>query len=251
MKPQLLGCVVVLAFTPLAAFADRATDRRIEEAAENSYNFRTVIKGDVDVKAIDGVVTLTGTVADMEQKRMAEDTVQSLPGVERVDNQLKVEPAAPTHSDEWIALKIRSVLLVKANVSATDTRVTVRDGVVTLTGTAESQAQKDLTEAHVKDIEGVKSVKNDLVVNEGPAPTKRTMGERIDDASITAQVKYALLTHRSTSAVKTEVTTKDGIVTVQGEAASDAEKALVTKLVQDVRGVQGVRNDMTVRGGME
>jgi hyperosmotically inducible protein len=248
--PQLLGCLVVLAVTPLAALADRATDRRIEDAAENSYNFRTVIKGDVDVKALDGTVTLTGTVGDMDQKRIAEDTVRSLPGVARVDNQLRVEPAAAAHSDEWIALKIRSVLLVKANVSATDTRVTVRDGVVTLTGTAETQAQKELTEAYVKDIEGVKSVTNDLVVSETPVPPKRTMGERIDDASITAQVKYALLTHRSTSAMKTEVMTKDGIVTVQGEAASDAEKALVTKLVQDVRGVQEVRNEMTVRGGM-
>lgn len=55
-------------------------------------------------------------------------------------------------------------------------------------------------------------------------------GILIDDVSITPRVKYALLTHRSTSAVKTTVTTKEGIVVVTGEAASDAEKALVTKL---------------------
>lgn len=245
--PQLLGCLVVFACAPAAALADRATDRRIEDAAENSYNFRTVIKGDVDVKVRDGVVTLTGDVADMEHKRLAEDTVSSLPGVERVDNQLKIEPAAPAHSDEWIAVKVRGVLLMKANVSATDTKVSVTDGVVTLTGTAESQAQRELTEAYVKDIEGVKSVRNEITVAEGMPAAQRTMGDRVDDASITAQVKYALLTHRSTSALKTEVTTRDGIVTIHGDAASDAEKALVTKLARDIRGVAEVKNEMMVR----
>ena len=74
----------------------------------------------------------------------------------------------------------------------------------------------------------------------------RTMGEKIDDASITAQAKMALLFHRSTSALKTSVTTKDGIVTLSGKAANSAEKGLVTKLVSDIHGVNRVVNDMTV-----
>jgi osmotically-inducible protein OsmY len=60
-------------------------------------------------------------------------------------------------------------------------------------------------------------------------------------------VKYALLSHKSTSALKTKVTTTDGAVRVTGEAKSDAEKALVTKLAQDVRGTKSVTNDMTVK----
>lgn len=245
--PHVLICLAALVCAPFVVSADSTTDRRIEDAVENSYNFRTVIKGDVDVRVRDGVVTLTGNVADMDQKRLAEETVRGLPGVARVDNQLKIVPPAPVHSDEWIAVKARGILLMKANVSATDTNVTVRDGVVTLTGTADSEAQRELTEAYVKDIEGVKSVRNEIVVAEGPPAAKRTMGDRIDDASVTAQVKYALLTHESTSALRTEVTTREGVVTVRGEAASDAEKDLVTKLARDVRGVMDVVNEMTVR----
>ena len=69
----------------------------------------------------------------------------------------------------------------------------------------------------------------------------------MDDASITSQVKYALLTHKSTSAIKTKVTTTDGVVRVTGDSNSDAEKSLVTKLAQDVRGVKSVTNDMRVK----
>jgi osmotically-inducible protein OsmY len=69
----------------------------------------------------------------------------------------------------------------------------------------------------------------------------------MDDASITSQVKYALLSHKSTSALKTKVTTNDGVIVVTGEASSDAEKSLVTKLASDVRGVKSVSNNMTVK----
>jgi len=145
-----------------------------------------------------------------------------------------------------MAFKIRSRLLVKANVSATSTKVAVQDGVVTLSGAAENAAQKELTEVYAKDIDGVKSVKNDIVVKDVSTATQ-TVGEKIDDASITSQVKFALLSHKATSALKTKVTTNDGVVTITGVAASDAEKSLVSKLAQDVRGTKSVTNDMTVK----
>jgi osmotically-inducible protein OsmY len=73
-----------------------------------------------------------------------------------------------------------------------------------------------------------------------------TTGEKIDDASITAQVKGSLLSHRSTSMLSTKVSTTDGVVTVSGMAKNEAEKALVTKLATDINGVQSVVNNMTV-----
>jgi osmotically-inducible protein OsmY len=227
-------------------FASPETDRKIEDAAKASYNYRTVLEDNVKVKAKDGVVTLTGTVQDKDDRALAVDTVENLPGVKGVNNEIKVEPTYPEKSDGWMALKIRGRLLVKANVSATTTTVAVKDGVVTLGGTAVNDAQKELTGIYAKDIDGVKSVQNDIVVNV-PVATDQTIGEKIDDASITTQVKFALLSHKSTSALKTKVTTNDGVIVITGEASSDAEKSLVTKLAQDVRGVTKVNNSMTVK----
>jgi len=59
-------------------------------------------------------------------------------------------------------------------------------------------------------------------------------------------VKSSLLSHRSTSALKTKVSTTDGVVTLTGIAKNAAEKSLVTKLVTDIDGVTSVVNDMTI-----
>jgi len=247
MKNKTLSALLVLIAGPAAMFASSATDQKIEDAAKASYNYRTVLEDHVKVKSSDGIVTLTGTVADQDDKALAEDTVENLPGVVSVKNDIKIKSAYPEHSDSWMAVKIRSRLLVKANVSATNTKVAVTDGNVVLTGTAVNSAQKELTEIYAKDIDGVKSVRNDLVVKDDPAASQ-TVGEKIDDASITSQVKFALLSHKSTSALKTKVTTSDGVVRLTGDANSDAEKSLATKLAQDVRGTKSVTNDMTVKG---
>ena len=246
MKIKNLSALLVLVASPIVLLASSDTDSKIETAAKASYNYRTVLEGHVQVKADDGVVTLTGTVEDENQKALAVDTVENLPGVVSVTNDIAIKSSYPEHSDAWIAFKIHSLLLVKANVSASATTVVVQDGVVTLTGTADNLAQKELTGAYAKDVDWVKSVNNDIIVKETPS-TGETVGENIDDASITTQVKYALLTNRATGAFKTKVTTTNGVICITGEAASDAEKSLVTKLAQDVRGVKSVSNNMTVK----
>jgi hyperosmotically inducible protein len=264
MKTINLSVLLVLLASPIALFASSDTDRKIEDAAKSSYNYQTVLENNVKVKVNDGVVTLTGTVFDKDQAALAVDTVENLPGVVAVKNEIKVESKYPEKSDAWIAFKIRGTLLVKANVSATSTKVAVEGGNVLLTGTAENLAQKELTTEYAKSIEGVKSVRNEIIVKEQVAmvddskadkadrtktgsPQTLTVGEKIDDASITTQVKFALLQHKSTSALKTKVTTIDGVVRITGDAANDAEKALVTKLASDVRGTKSVNNEMTVK----
>jgi osmotically-inducible protein OsmY len=246
MKLKHLPAMVALIASPLVLLAAPADDRKIEAAAHASYNFRSVLEDRVKAKADQGVVTLSGSVADEADRKLAADTVSNLPGVSGVRNELNVMPDYPERSDGWIALKIRARLLVKANVSATATTVAVKDGIVTLGGLVENAAQKELTEAYAKDIDGVKAVKNELVIAPAQAADKSSLAEAIDDASITTQVKYALMSHKATSALNAKVTTKDGVVHITGIAHSDAEKSLVTKLAQDARGTKSVKNDMTV-----
>jgi osmotically-inducible protein OsmY len=246
--PLTLAAVVGSLFitgTPLRA-AD--TDSRIESAAAKSYVFKTYLKNDsIKTDSQDGVVTLTGTVASDSHKTLAENTVAGLPGVTRVDNQLQVSGQQPAeHSDTWIGMKVETALLFHRHVSATATSVTVTNGVVTLQGVAGSMAEKELTTEYAKDIDNVKEVKNEMTVAPTPATPALTIGEKIDDVSITAQVKSALLAHHSTSALHTTVSATDGVVTVGGIAKNDAEKSLVGKLCADINGVTSVVNNMTV-----
>jgi len=243
----LLAATSVLLVTSASVRASD-TDSRIESSAAKSYVFKTYLKNDsITTESKDGAVTLTGTVASASDKSLAEDTVASLPGVISVDNQLQISGEQPAeHSDTWIGWKVKSALLFHRNVSATGTTVNVKDGVVILTGEASNLAQKELTTEYAKDVDNVKAVVNDMTIAKIPATPDATVGDKIDDASITAEVKSSLLSHHSTSAMHTGVTTTDGVVTLSGIAQNDAEKSLVTKLATDINGVTSVINNMTI-----
>jgi len=228
------------------AYASK-TDDRIESSAKKSYVFKTYLKDDdIKIQSKDGVVSLTGTVSGESHKSLAQETVASLPGVKSVDNRLEIKGERPAEkSDAWITTKVKTILLFHQNVSGM-TEVNTTDGIVTLKGDATSQAQKDLTTEYAKDIEGVKDVKNEMTISKTSKKTPRTTGDKIDDASITAQVKMTLLYHRSTSALNTSVTTKRGVVTLSGKAKNAAERDLAAKFAKDVNGVKSVKNQMTI-----
>jgi hyperosmotically inducible protein len=254
MKPRNLPITLVIIATALLwtgpfAYASEADDAIVAQF-KRAYVTRVLLKDDsVSAEAKDGIVILTGTVADAAHKNLAQETAEGIPGVTRVDNRLATTAEVATdNADTWIGRKVRLTLLLHRNVDAGRTVVMVKDGVVILSGPSTSTAQSDLTTEYAKDIDGVKSVKNEMVVETAPAGAKpeRTAGEALDDASITAQVKTALMMHRSTSALKTGVETRVGVVSLTGIARNAAELSLVTKLVTDVQGVKDVRNQMTL-----
>ena len=223
-------------------------DDRIESSARNSYVFKTYLKGDdIKIESQNGAVILTGVVSEESRRGLARETVAGQPEVISVDNRLTVKGASPTpNSDAWLGEKVKATLLFRRSVSADTTAVYVKDGVVTLRGDAVSQAQKDLTGEYAKDVEGVKDVNNEMTLSKNPEKGVMSVTGKIDDASITAQVKMALLFHRSTSALSTKVETHDGLVTLYGKASNTAEKDLVNKLVSDINGVKSINNRMTI-----
>lgn len=69
-------------------------------------------------------------------------------------------------SDAAITTKINAVLMAEDDLSALDIGVETEQGVVTLRGTVDNDAQIELAEKTVEDLEGVKSVNNELVASE-------------------------------------------------------------------------------------
>jgi len=240
----LLAVVAAMLVTSMSVLASNM-DNRIESSANQSHVFKTYLKSDdIKVESEGGVVTLTGTVSQASHQSLAQDTVAGLPGVKSVDNKLKVKGEQPAeYSDAWLITKVKTTLLFHRNVSAM-TEVSAKNGIVILQGKATSQAEKSLTTEYAKDIEGVNDVNNKMTVS-GTQKENATLSEKIDDASITAEVKMVLLSHRSTSAVQTKVETKNGVVTLRGKAKNAAEIDLVTKYVNDIDGVHSVKNKMT------
>ena len=164
---------------------------------------------------------------------------------------------AADRSDTWITTKVKSALAAHKDVSAIHTKVRTIGGVVTLSGKAGSTAEKELAERYARGIDGVQDVHNKIVVmpvrkggaqvhDERSGPGDRLLGN-IDDSAITGRVKASLAGDRGTSALNTEVDTRDGVVTLSGTAASDAEKTLAERLARNVKGVRSVDNRIEVK----
>jgi osmotically-inducible protein OsmY len=147
-------------------------------------------------------------------------------------------PVNASKMDDRIESSAKKSHVFKTYLQADDIKIQSMNGVVTLTGTVSEELHKSLAQETLAGIPGVKSVDNRLEVK-GQRPVENS------DAWLTAKVKTMLLFHRNVSAV-TEVNTKDGIVTLQGEATSQAQKDLTTEYAKDVEGIKDVKNEMTI-----
>lgn len=243
----LIAAAAVLAALSAPVHASKM-DVFIISSARQSYVFQNYLSGaDIKIESRDGAVTLTGLIDESYHRSLAEVTLSDIPGVRSVDNRLEVKGAPPTaNSDAWLREKVKATLLLHRSVNAKTTEVDLKDGIVTLRGSAVSQAQKELTAEYAKDVEGVNEVRNEMLVAEPLDRTSQSTKEKIDDVSVAALVRMALLLHHSTNAIYTTVAVRRGVVTVGGRANTEAEKALVTRLVKDVNGVKKVKNLMTV-----
>jgi|SRR6185295_8562541 len=74
----------------------------------------------------------------------------------------------------------------------------------------------------------------------------KSIDATIDDATITAQVKTALLNDPQIGATKIDVDTMQGVVTMSGTVKSEADAARAIQLAKQARGVKDVKSTLLV-----
>ena len=76
----------------LVAQDKKATDDYINDAVKQKLASDTVVKGGgLDIEVKDGVVTISGKVAEARQKSRAESLAKKVHGVKSVINNIKIE----------------------------------------------------------------------------------------------------------------------------------------------------------------
>lgn len=82
-----------------------------------------------------------------------------------------------------------------------------------------------------------------------PAVEKRVeqAGAVIDDASITAKVKTALVAEPDLSGLAIDVDTSQNVVTLNGTVATDAARDQAERVAKGVEGVKEVKNNLLVK----
>jgi osmotically-inducible protein OsmY len=130
-----------------------------------------------------GVVTLTGHVAADADKTEAASVAQRIATNQVVSNQITVEPQGAGSDVRKVSNDIDDGIergmkvLLKNNQPGDDVSYDVKSGVVTLTGSVNSQARRTQIESQAKKLANVTQVVNELQVKDQKATTSQGTGK--------------------------------------------------------------------------
>jgi osmotically-inducible protein OsmY len=147
---------------------------------------------------------------------------------------------ATTRTDEQIHHDVLEELRWDARVQPNEIGVSVKDGIVTLTGWVDSYIKKWSAQRAAERVRGVRAVVNDIDVRL-PDTADRT------DPDIAAAAVRALEWDALVPADKVQVTVSNGWVTLRGELEWEFQKREAERAVRRLAGVRGVTNLITVR----
>ena len=143
-------------------------------------------------------------------------------------------------SNRELETKVLDELEWEPRVRAADIGVAVNDGVVTLTGFADSYAEKLASEEAVKRVADVRGIANEVVVRL-PAFRERTDTD-IARAAVNGLEWDVFVPHNSV-----KVTVENSWVTLDGEVERQFQKHAAENAVCRLAGVKGVRNLISIK----
>lgn len=145
-----------------------------------------------------------------------------------------------TRTDSEIKKDVEDELRWDPDIDATDVGVSVKNGVVALSGFVRSYAQKVQAEKAAKRVAGVQAVANDIEVRL-PFINQRP------DPEIARDAVAALQKELPYSSQFIKVTVKDGWLTLEGDLEWNYQRERAEAAVRNIRGVIGVTNSINVR----
>ena len=191
----------------------------------------------IGVTADQNVVTLTGHVGSYAQKLAALSAVRRVKGVHGIADEIEVRaPSDAKMSDDEIASRAINVLSWDSVVPSEAIQVTVRDGLVTLTGKVHWYYQKSSAERDVRNLSGVRSMVNNIEVE----PHAKA-------DNVKKNIEAALTRHAEIEAKDIRVTVRDDDeVLLEGKVRNWDEKFAVENAAWSAPGVKNVRDRLTI-----
>jgi osmotically-inducible protein OsmY len=167
----------------------------------------------IAVSTDDGVVTLRGTVGSLRERREATNAAKRVYGVKQLHNELQVRLLNDNRRDDAdLRGAVLQALMLDALVPST-VDATVRDGLVTLTGSAAYQFERAEAEFVAANILGVAWIDDDITLTTPSAST----------GDVKHSIKKALQRDAKLDAEELSVESSNGTVTLSGTVSSWAE----------------------------
>ena len=182
----------------------------------------------------DGVVTLGGHAPAYADKWGAEKATKGVVGVRAIANEIDVKPATP-RSDQEIAAAALNALKASVSVPASDIKVMVSDGWITLEGTVRRWHQRNAAEEAVRSLWGIKGINNAIEIHPQASAT-----------DIWSKINAAFKRHADVDSDKVHVSVLDDTVTLTGEVHSWHEREDAENAAWAAPGIRRVKNDLSL-----
>ena len=190
----------------------------------------------IGVAVKNGAVALTGHLSSFTQRCAAEEAAKSVAGVRALANDIVVElPFDVARSDADIAESALFALNSNASVPASEVRAIVRDGWVTLEGHVSMWFERIAAQGAVAHLRGIKGVINDIVIRPDVSTT-----------DVRTHIEEAFRRSAQINGGKIRVAAHEGVVTLEGEVQSWAERNQAEVAAWQARGVSRVIDKLHV-----
>jgi osmotically-inducible protein OsmY len=242
---------------------DAASDGRITMTVQAKYFASDEVKGhEIDVDTDHGVVTLKGKVESENARQQAVQIARGVDGVTRVEDQLTIAPdgdrvaarmGEPERSPGWITTKIQAQYYVHPGLKPWNIDVTTsRNGVVTLAGEIDSDADRAEAVRIASATDGVTRVEDRLhrkgeVATTATGSVERTAeraGGAAGDAWITSKIQSRYFADNDVKGRNIDVDTSNGVVTLKGTVNSHSEHSQAVAIARNTDGVREVRDQL-------
>lgn len=158
------------------------SDTEIERDVRDELKWNPDLEAaDVAVSVKDGVVALAGFTHSYSDRLETESAAKRVAGVRAIANDIEVRlPSIDQRPDPDIARDAVTALKSELPICHDKIKAIVRDGWITLEGSAERQDQRTLAENAVRKVKGVKGVLNVIMVE--PSVERSELKQNIQDA---------------------------------------------------------------------
>jgi len=160
------------------------------------------------------------------------------------ENNFTTKKQISMKTNEELQKDVQDAIKWEPLLNAAEIGVTVKDGIVTLTGTVDSYLKKTEAEDAAKNIAGVKAVVEKIEIKIGSSWSK-------PDSEIATEVVNALKWNWEVPNDKVKVKVENGKVSLTGELPWNFQKEAAKRAVINLTGVTGVLNNINIKSDSE